>query len=219
MAQYILFDLDGTLTDSQQGILSCMTLALKQMDIIPTAAQLRACLGPPFQEAAREIFHLEEDAVQQLVFTYRQEYSRTGLFQNKVYPGIPALLQRLRDAGKILLVATSKPLPYAERILEHFDLRRYFSGVGGASMDGARSSKADVIRYALENTADPSALDKAVMVGDRKHDVAGAHTVGFPCVGVLYGYGDRDELTNAGADYIAETLDDLEEILLRENPI
>lgn len=212
--EVILFDLDGTLTDSSPGIINSIIYALKKYDItVEDVSTLRRFLGPPLHESFKDFYGFDEKKSMEAVSFYRKYFSTKGLLENKVYDGIPQLLQELVDNGKRLILATSKPQEYTDRIMEHFELAKYFEFIAGSNMDGTRSKKADIIGYALQqcNIADKS---KAVMVGDRMHDIIGAKSVGIDSVGVEYGYGDYEELNNAGATYIAKTVDNLKNILL-----
>lgn len=210
----ILFDLDGTLTDSSPGIINSIVYALKKYDIaVENTETLRKFLGPPLHESFKEFYGFDEDKSMEAVSFYREYFSTKGLLENRVYDGVPKLLKELRDNGEKIILATSKPQPFTDRIMKHFDLVKHFEFIAGSNMDGTRSKKADVIEYALQqcNVVDKS---KVVMVGDRKHDIIGAKTVGIDSIGVEYGYGDYEELNSAGATYIAKTVDDLKNILL-----
>lgn len=210
----ILFDLDGTLTDSSLGIINSIKYALKKYDIIiEDTAMIRKFLGPPLHESFKEFCGFNDDKVIEAVSFYREYFSTKGILENQVYYGITNLLEHLVDNGKRLIVATSKPQKYTDRIMEYFDLAEYFAFIAGSNMDGTRSKKADVIKYALQqcNITD---MSKAVMIGDRKHDIIGAKSVGIDSIGVEYGYGDYDELRSSGATYIVKTVDELEQLLL-----
>ena len=212
--KYILFDLDGTITDSALGITNSVKYALNKLNSpIPSYDTLCKFIGPPLLDGFRDICGFETEKAQTAVKYYREYYETTGLFENAVYDGIPKLLKALKENGKSVILATSKPEKFARLILEHFNLMRYFDFAAGASMDETRNNKDAVIAYALLecNIKDKSL---AVMVGDRHHDVDGAKVNGISCVGVLYGFGNREELSNAGADYIAEDVNALYKILL-----
>lgn len=212
--QIYLFDLDGTLTDPGVGITNSVMYALDKFGIHETdRANLYKFIGPPLLDSFQMFYGMAPDQAEQAVAAYREYFSVTGLFENQVYDGIPELLQALREKGKTLVLATSKPEIYAVRILEKFDLAKYFHFVGAASLDSSRSQKADVIRHALHLCGDP-APDTVVMIGDRKHDIVGAIKNGIESIGVLYGYGDRPELEQAGADAIALSVPHLREVLL-----
>lgn len=211
----ILFDLDGTLTDSSPGIINSIVYALKKYDIaVEDTASLRKFLGPPLHESFKEFYGFDDEKSMEAVSFYRQYFSTKGLLENDVYNGIADMLSELADKGKRLILATSKPQEFTNRIMEHFDLAKYFEFIAGSNMDGTRSKKAEVIEYAL-NACGITDKSKTVMVGDRKHDVIGAAAVGIDSIGVEYGYGDYEELSNAGATYIVKTVEDLNKLLCR----
>lgn len=217
--KYIFFDLDGTLTDPGIGITNSVMYALRKMGITPPAREeLYSFIGPPLLMSFEMFYHMSKEEAQQALVYYREYFSVTGLFENTVYEGIPELLSALTARGIKIVLATSKPLLFSEQILKHFDLYPYFYFCSGSTMDEKRVNKADVIAYALENLSlsVKEAADCVFMVGDRYHDVEGAHALGIPCVGVLYGYGSEDELRGCGADYIAESVDALRAFLLPE---
>lgn len=210
----ILFDMDGTLTDSSPGIMNSIVYALKKYNIsVENTDELRKFLGPPLHESFRDFYGFDEEKSMQAVMFYREYFSTKGLLENAVYDGIPELLKTLKNSGKRLIVATSKPQDFTDRIMDNFDLTKYFEFVAGSNMDGTRSKKAEVIEYALHSCkiADKS---KVVMIGDRMHDILGAKAVGVDSIGVEYGYGDYDELSAAGATYIVKTVEELEDILI-----
>ena len=209
----VLFDLDGTLTDPAEGITNALMHAQRRlgMAVSPREA-LYVFIGPPLIEMFMSEWGLTRAEADQALLYYREHFSVKGLFENVPYPGIGACLGSLKAAGLRLFVATSKPEPLSLRILEHFDLLKYFEAVAGSTMDEQRTKKGEVIAYALDTYAlDPS---ETVMVGDRKHDVIGARENGLDCIGVLYGYGSREELMEAGAAAIAADLSELSKLLL-----
>ena len=209
MFDIILFDLDGTLTDSGKGITNSVAYALTKFGLkYESKESLRCFIGPPLIRSFVSNFGVTEEEGRRLVELYREYYSVEGIFENDVYDGIPALLEDLTKNGKKLVLATSKPEHYAEKILTHFDLAKYFSVVAGATMDEKRTEKDDVIRYAIEK-AEIGDVSKAVMIGDREYDVLGAKKFQIASIGVLYGYGSREELMLAGADHIAEKVQDI----------
>ena len=210
MKQYLLFDLDGTLTDPMVGITSSIHVKYLK-DLIPF-------IGPPLDDSFQEFYGLSKEDAGKAVEYYREYFAPKGIFENEVYPGIPEMLSRLVEAGFTLIVATSKPAVFAKQILEHFGLSDYFSFVGGSELDGTRKRKAEVIGYILE-TCEIKPQD-AIMIGDRKHDIEGAKLCGLESVGVLYGYGSEEELSKAGADHIIKDVKLLEEYLRKqgENP-
>lgn len=208
----LLFDLDGTLTDSTEGILKCLVNAIEQMGF-EVPEDTNKFLGPPIRQSFAEFCGMNEEQTDQAVKIFRERYSKVGLFENRVYDGIPEMLERLKNGGKRLMVATSKPQVYAVRIFDRFGLSQYFEFVGGAELDGSRDYKDEVIEYVLAQTGitDRSSV---LMIGDRRQDVLGAHKTGIKCMGILWGYGSTAELTEAGADYIAETPDKAAEAIL-----
>ncbi|WP_455501950.1 HAD family hydrolase [Gemmiger sp.] len=210
----ILFDLDGTLTDSAPGILNSVRYACRKMGLeLPAEATLRKFLGPPLIDSFRNLMGLSDADADRAVSAFREYFPTKGIFENEVYPGIAALLADLKATGKTVIIATSKPEDFAKRIMEHFDLARYCDFICGATLDETRTDKAEVIAYALE-TAGITDKHGVVMVGDREHDVIGAKKNGLPCIGAVYGYGSAEELRTAGAAVLAETVADLHKILL-----
>lgn len=211
--EYILFDLDGTLTDPAIGITNSVMHALKKYGIeVGDRSELYKFIGPPLTESFEVYYGFSNEEAKRAVEYYREYFQDKGIFENLVYNGIEDLLKSLKKVGRKLIVATSKPGVYAERILDHFKLSQYFTGIVGSNLDGTRVKKYEVIKYALDNY-NISDLSKVIMIGDREHDVIGAKEAGIKCIGVLFGYGDRTELEKAGADYIAATVGDIGEIL------
>lgn len=207
MADLILFDLDGTLTESGIGITRSVAHSLRKFGIEETdQARLDRFVGPPLIDSYVRYYGFSHEQAVLAVEYYREYYAVTGIFENRVYDGVETMLRELNAAGKTCVLATSKPEHYAVQIMEHFGLSRYFSCVAGATMDEKRTNKAEVIAYALEKAG---ASGKAIMVGDRRHDIEGAQAHGLPSIGVLYGYGSREELEQAGATYIAATAEDI----------
>ena len=204
MAQTILFDLDGTLTDPAAGITRSVAHALRHYGIeVRDLSTLHPFIGPPLDDSFERFYGFSHERAVEAIGYYREYFRDTGIFENEVYPGIPELLGALRAAGKTLAVATSKPEVFAVRILEHFGLAGYFSETVGSELDGTRVKKHEVIAETLRRTGAPK--EDTVMVGDREHDVLGAKRAGIPCIGVLYGYGSAEELTAAGAAALAES--------------
>lgn len=214
MFDYIFFDLDGTLTDPALGITNSFKYALKYFGLeIPSYEKLCSFIGPPLVDTFRTQFGFSDEKASLGVLKYREYFAEKGLLENSVYPGIPDLLSDLKDAGKRLVVATSKPEEYSVKIIEHFGLAPYFENVCGSLMDESRSKKDQVIEYALERNKIED-RSKVLMVGDRKHDILGAKKTGLKSCGVLFGYGSLDELKEAGADYIAGDMAELKKICL-----
>lgn len=204
----ILFDLDGTLTDSAEGIIRSAQYMQEKMGMpIWQAKDLHFMIGPPLRESFRDAFHMNETEIEQGILYFRERYFSVGLFENTVYTGIQETLQQLRTMGKRLAVATSKHQSTAIRILDHFGLTEYFEIIGGDDQAAARNTKAKVIAYVMEQMqADTNDI---IMVGDRKFDIEGAHTMHIPAIGVLYGYGSIEEFNACGADAIVQTPQDI----------
>lgn len=207
----ILFDLDGTLTDSEPGIVNSVRYALRSFGMEAEPATLRSFIGPPLYDSFRGTMGMSDADAKRAVDTYRVYFRDKGIFENAPYPGVPEMLEALCAAGRRLIVATSKPEVFAKRIAEHFGFAGALEGVYGADMEGKRSSKIDVIRYAMRERG--IAPSSAVMVGDRKYDITGAREAGLADIGVLYGYGSREELVEAGATRLAASVADLREML------
>lgn len=209
MFDYVLFDLDGTLTNPYRGITNSVIYAAERFGIaIPPREELKSFIGPPIFDSFVRFFGLSESDANLAVAYYREYFSDRGIFENVVYDGVDEVLSKLIACGKRIILATSKPEKFAKKILEHFDLEKYFTYVAGASMDKSRAEKAAVIAYALDQAKISNGL-KAVMVGDRKHDIFGARQNGLKSVGVLYGYGSLKELQDSGADYLANIPQDI----------
>ena len=212
---WLLFDLDGTLTDPFEGITRSVEYALNAFGIeVEDRRVLAPFIGPPLVESLTERYSFTmEDAVA-AVAKYREYFAVKGLYENELFDGIPELLSDCRKAGYKISMATSKPTHYARIIAEHFDIARYFDAIHGSSLDGTRITKSSVVAEAVaEEHLDPS---RALMIGDRRHDVEGAGEHGIRTVGVLYGYGSREEHEAAGAAYIVNDLDELRELLICE---
>lgn len=213
MRKHILFDLDGTLTDSGEGIINCTIYTLERFGLpVPDRESLRFVVGPPLDGSFQKLGVPPERAME-AVAVYRERYVPIGKFENFPYPGIRELLEKLIDQGFRLYVATSKPEAVSLEILEHFDMSRYFTQIRGATADMSRSSKADVIACLLEQCG---GAENAVMVGDTAFDVLGAKFHGIPTVGVAWGYGLVEDMEEAGAAAIAHSMDELYQILTRE---
>ena len=201
----VLFDLDGTLTDPKEGITNSVVHALAHYGITAEPDKLTCFIGPPLVDSFHDYYGFEREKGIEAVQYYREYFTERGIFENRLYDEIPALLKSLKAAGIRIALATSKPEPFAIRILEHFDIAQYFDCVCGAPLDeGINSTKGSVIAAVIAKCGCKS-LKELVMVGDRKHDVIGAHENGIECIGVLYGYGSIEELTDAGADHIVKT--------------
>jgi len=212
--EYIFMDLDGTITNPAEGITRCFEYALNHFGIeVEDRTQLEKFIGPPLRQSFKEGFGFDDEKATEAIAKYRERFNPTGMFENEVYDGMETALQTLKEAGKVLIVATSKPEHMAVKILEHFGLDGYFDDICGSCDDRNRNEKDEVIRYALEKHGITDMTD-VLMVGDRKFDVIGAEKCGIRCLGVLYGFGDREELEAAGAVYIAETVEDMARIIV-----
>ena len=211
MVKCILFDLDGTLTDSEEGIIRSIQYALASFGIDEKAENLKEFLGPPAHIAYQKYYGFSEEQAALAVEKYRERFSVTGIYENRLYNGIPELLEKLTQDGKVLAIATSKPLVYTEIILKHFGIEHYFTEVVGSTMDGSFCDKSEIVAEALRRCG----VDKSecIMVGDRRYDVIGAKDNGIKSIGALYGYGSREELSEAGADFIVENVGDIYDIV------
>ncbi|MBM7361851.1 HAD superfamily hydrolase (TIGR01549 family) [Priestia taiwanensis] len=208
----VLFDLDGTLTDPKEGIINSVQYALRQFGVEEKEENLLSFIGPPLQESFAEHFGWGEEQVTQAITYYREYFSERGMIENEVYEGISQLLEMLREEEKTLVVATSKPTVFAEKIAEHFQLSPYFSSIVGSNLDGTRRDKAEIIAYILEQYP-TFKKDEIVMIGDRKHDLIGAMKNGVDSVGVEWGYGDRAELESAKATHVVASVEELQLLL------
>ncbi|MBQ5840810.1 MAG: HAD hydrolase-like protein [Clostridia bacterium] len=212
--RYILFDLDGTLTDPGIGITNCVGYALQKCGVYPASREeLYPYIGPSLTWGFQRYHGLSEEQAKQALTYYRERFSVKGMYENEVYDGIPALLEELRGRGARLLVATSKPEEFTNEILRHFGLAEYFDFVAGNTLDDRRPTKASVIAYLQEKYPAITARN-SIMVGDREYDILGARERGLPAVGVLYGYGSREELEKAAAAHIVEDIPALHEFLI-----
>lgn len=209
MYKYILFDLDGTLTDPAEGITNSVAYSLSKYGIeVSDKKELYKFIGPPLKDSYIEYYGFSESDAVKAIEYYREYFKPKGMFENEVYEGVPELLEELKQNGKKIILATSKPEVFSTEILKHFDLYKYFDFVSGATLDGTRSKKADIIAYAISEMG-ITEKEKCLMVGDRAQDINGAIANGIDSLGVLFGYGDREELESAGATYIAESVKDI----------
>lgn len=214
MTDVIFFDLDGTITDSGDGIKNSASYALNKFGIsVPDKSELNKFIGPPLIGSFMNYYGMSHEDADLAVTYYREYYSVKGIYENTLYNGVTDMLKALKDAGKTIVLATSKPEIYANLILRHFGIDKYFSYVCGAEMDHRRTDKHEVIEYALE-TADVADRSRVIMIGDRHHDIDGAKKASLRSVGVTYGYGSSDELKNAGADFITDSAEALTSLLL-----
>ena len=214
MKKYILFDLDGTIIDPKEGITKSVAYALNKFEIkVDNLNELCKFIGPPLKDSFIEYYNFSEDEAEKAIKYYREYFADRGIYENKLYKGFEDILISLKENNKVLIVATSKPTIFATKILENFYLSKYFTFVSGSNFDGSRVRKSEVIQYALEinNIKD---LSEVVMIGDRKHDIYGAKEVGLDSIGVLYGYGDYEELYNSGANYIVNSVEELRALIM-----
>ena len=210
----ILFDLDGTLTNSALGITRSVKYALDFYNIeVTDLSELNKFIGPALIDSFMDYYKFPKEKAVQAVEKYRERFSKIGLYENEVYDGIPELLDCLKSNGANLIVATAKPTVFTELILEHFNLTKYFSIVCGSELDGSMNNKADIIRLALHKS-NINVFDKTIMIGDRNYDIIGAKSNNLDSIGVLYGFGDREELENAGATYIAKNIEEIKSIVI-----
>lgn len=208
----ILFDLDGTLTDPFLGITRSVAYSLKSFGIeVDDLETLKPFIGPPLDVSFREYYHMDEAQSWKAVKKYREYFSKKGLFENKVYEGMEDFLQSLLNMDMKLYVCTSKPEVFAKEILDHFSLTPYFTGIYGATLDGSLKNKGDVIAHCIKQ--EHLNIQDCMMVGDRQHDIVGAHQNQIPCIGVLYGYGSLEEFQEYHCDYIAKDLIELKKII------
>lgn len=214
MYTHIFFDLDGTLTDPKEGITNSVAYALASFGIQEDPDRLTPFIGPPLIDSFMEFYHFDLPTAQKAVEKYREYFSQKGIFENKVFSGSQPLLAQLKVAGKTVCLATSKPEVFARQILEHFHIDGYFDQIVGSCLDGTRTKKGEVIEEVFTRLGE-KCPDKArcVMVGDRLHDIHGAQENGLDSIGVTFGYGSQEELTQAGATHIAHSFEELAQIL------
>ncbi|MBJ6360094.1 HAD family hydrolase [Paenibacillus sp. GCM10012307] len=210
----ILFDLDGTLSDPKVGITKSVQYALEKFGISePDLDKLEPFIGPPLEESFEKFYGFNEEQCKQGIAYYRERFKVKGLYENILFPEIPKLLEQLKAAGKVLVLATSKPTVFAEQILQYFSIDHYFDLVIGSNLDGTRVAKAEIISHIL---GELNSYDKQefIMIGDRRHDIIGAHHTGIHSIGVLYGYGPLEEMQQASPTYIVEDVRGISGILL-----
>lgn len=213
MFKNILFDLDGTLTDPAIGITNSVMYALNKYNIkVSDRSELYKFIGPPLITSFKSYYGFTEAQAMDAVAFYREYYAPKGIYENVLYDDIPRMLNELKSMGCKIYLATSKPEDFAIKILKFFQIDQYFDFIGGATMDEKRTTKIEVIKYVIEKGGIED-MSKAVMVGDREYDILGAHNVGMPSIGVLYGYGSLRELSGAGANYYANTAMDIVKIV------
>lgn len=211
MYKAILFDLDGTLTESGEGITKCVQYALEKLGK-PEAdlKKLEVFIGPPLMEQFMKYAGLDEETARRAVEYYRERYSTTGIFENRPYPGVEEMLQELKRKKYLLAVASSKPEYFVKQILDYFHLTEYFDEIVGSELNGSRTNKTEVIEETLRRLGLDKHREQVIMVGDKEHDVLGARAAGLECVAVSYGYGTEEEITAAQP---LQTVSSTEEIL------
>lgn len=210
----ILFDLDGTLSDPKVGITKSIQYALQKLDIVePNLDKLECFIGPPIQVSFAEFYGFNEEKTQKAIDFYRERYKQKGMFENELYPNISLVLKSLKEQKYTLIVATSKPTVFAEQILKYFNIDQYFELIVGSNLDDTRTSKTEIIQYILDIYKDHN-LDDFIMIGDRKHDIIGAKNVGIDSIGVTYGYGSIEELSQSNPTYIVESALQLMDIFM-----
>lgn len=217
MFPYVLFDLDGTLTDPKPGITQCVQYALRCMGIEePDLDKLEPFIGPPLTDSFREFYGMDQEQAAEAVAKYRERFSEKGLYENEIYPGMKQMLENLKTAGCHLAVASSKTEHFVKLILEYFDIDGYFEVIVGSELDGTRCQKEEVVAEALRRFFPDGNIpcDDIVMVGDRKFDIIGGREMGLHQIGVAYGYAPEGELEAAEAEYIVNDLDELERVLI-----
>ena len=215
MYKYLFFDLDGTLTDSQEGITKSVSYALINLGVedLPEDIKLRF-IGPPLKDSFPKYCGFDEETTEKAIALYRERYSKVGKFENRPYEGIPELLKKLKEDDRVLVIASSKPTGFVEDILNKFDLRQYFDIISAADLSGKKCEKEDVIKEALEILNLKNGDKDVVMIGDRHYDINGAKYFNLDSIGVNYGFAfDKNELKDAGATYVVETVKELGELL------
>ena len=216
MYKYLLFDLDGTISDSGPGITKSVQYGLEKIGIIESDLEkLKAFIGPPLRDSFKNFYNLSDEKTEEAVKYYRERYAPIGIFENNLYEGIPELLKKLHEDGFVLCLASSKPKVFVERILKHFDIFDYFNVVMGSNLDGSLENKEDIIAECLKefSNAEGFKLSDCLMIGDRKFDIEAAHKCGIKCAGVSYGFGSLEELKEYKADYICESVDELGKLI------
>ena len=219
--KYLLFDLDGTLTDPKEGITTSVQYALRAFGIEePDLDKLTPFIGPPLRESFMHFYGFGEEQAREAVEKYREWFRPKGVFQNSIYPGMKEMLEMLEESGKVLAVASSKPQVFVEQVLRHFEIYRYFRVIVGSELDGTRDAKEEVVEEALRQLGvlDMEARERhrlCAMVGDRKFDIQGAKAHGLTGVGVRFGFALPGELEEEGAEYIAKTVEELQDFLCR----
>lgn len=213
MIKYLLFDLDGTITDPKEGITKCVQYALSKFDIEEECDNLLSFIGPPLTDSFMDFYGFDKQKAELAIKYYRERYAKIGLFENSAIDGIHEVLEKLKNSGYTLAVATSKPTCFAISICEKYDFSKYFDIIMGSELDGTRTKKSEIIYEVLKQlNAKP---EEVVMIGDRKYDIIGAKEVGTASIGVRFGYAEDGELEKAGADFIVGTPNELLTCILK----
>jgi phosphoglycolate phosphatase len=214
---FVLFDLDGTLSDPKIGITKSVQFALSRMGIkVENLDDLEPFIGPPLQQSFSDFYSFNETETQTAITYYRERFSEVGMYENTLYDHIPSLLDELKESGHTLAVATSKPTVFAEEIIKYFNIHHYFDLIAGSHLDGTRTAKTEIIQYILDHYSQNPA-EHFIMIGDRKHDIIGAHNTGIDSIGVTYGYGSKEEIEQINPTYQAKTVLELKTRLLQKN--
>lgn len=215
--KYILFDLDGTLTDPKVGITKSVQYALAKNGIENALlSELEKFIGPPLKESFIEFYSFDEKTAVESVEYFREYFKDKGIFENEVYEGIPEMLRELRNLNAVIAVATSKPTVFAERILEYFDLIKYFDIVVGSNLDGTRTNKAEIIDFVIKELG-IERQEEIIMIGDRKYDIIGAQKNNIHSIGVAYGYGSKEEIESSKPTYMVSSVEELNELMMLGN--
>lgn len=221
MFRYCLFDLDGTLTDPREGITKSVQYGLKCIGINePDLKKLEVFIGPPLLDSYMEMYGLDKETAERAIVFYRERFAPIGIFENAIFPEVPKMLEHLKNKGICLAVASSKPQTFVKKILKHFEIEQYFEVIIGSELDGRRTAKEEVVEEALRllgvlDMSDEQRFECCAMIGDRKFDIQGAKAFGLTGVGVRFGFAPEGELEAEGADYIADTIEELTDFLLQ----
>lgn len=218
--KYVLFDLDGTLTDPKLGITQCVQYALSKFNIhVNDLEELTCFIGPPLENSFQEYYGMTFDKAREAVEFYRERFRTKGMYENEVLEGVKELLEALKQEGFKLYIATSKPTIFATEILKYFNLDSYFISIIGSNLDGTRSTKQEIIEFILDSISESFSKSEVIMIGDRKHDINGANAVGIDSIGVTFGYGSEEELLNASPTYISKNIQEVLSVLLSKKAI
>lgn len=216
MKEVILFDLDGTIVNSQLGVTTCVQYALRHIGIDePDLEKLRVFIGPPLRGAFMKAYGLSSEQAEEVIAKYRERYNVVGIYESELYPHVEETFKNLKEKGYILAVASSKPEKACREMLTHFGVAHYFETIGGATFDGKISEKADVLKMVMERLK-VREVEKVLLIGDTKYDAMGAAQVSMDCVGITYGFGSKEDLLQAGVTHVCDSLKEVEEYLERQ---